>query len=528
MKDGQTNQPNFLFFITDQHRADYLGCSGHPVLQTPNIDQLAANGTRFDRCYVANPVCMPNRAALLTGRLSSVNGVRQNGNNLPLHMTTFVQILKAAGYDTALLGKSHVQTMTSFPTPIGDNPAGHGPLSNAINIGDDALYQQEQDSEWQTHGREAVKLPFYGFDTAEIVSFHGDMTGSAHTRWLREQGIDPDTLRGPANQLAHDYTCPQAVRTAMPEELYSTSYIRNLAVNYLQEAKRKDKPFFAFVSFPDPHHPFTPPGKYWDMYKPEDMQVPENFDAHTNPPPHLQWVRKQPAPDPQTFKTDATSIGRRNLQESMALTCGMITMIDDAIGDVMQSLEDTELANNTIVIFTSDHGDYLGDHGLLFKGGLHFQSLIRVPFIWMDPRSQQPNNSQTLCSTIDFAPTILANANLSSYAGIQGINLTDIISSKNNKTDRDELLIEEQTYFDNVLGFDDQVRTRTLVTEQYRLSVYYGVSWGELYDLTNDPLETNNLWDNPNSQTLKQSLIMQLVQTMMGYADQSPWPTREA
>ena len=115
------------------------------------------------------------------------------------------------------------------------------------------------------------------------------------------------------------------------------------------------------------------------------MQVPENFDTHTNPPPHLQWVRKQPAPNQHTFKTDATSINRRELQEAIALTCGMITMIDDAIGDVMQSLEDTELANNTIVIFTSDHGDYLGDHGLLFKGGLHFQSLIRVPFIWMGP-----------------------------------------------------------------------------------------------------------------------------------------------
>ena len=149
--------PNFLFFMTDQHRADYLSCAGHPVLRTPNIDRIAESGTLFTRSYVANPVCMPNRAALMTGRLSSVNGVRQNGNDLPLHMTTFTQILQAGGYDTALLGKAHLQTMTDFPVPIGNNPAGKGALANAIDIGDESDYLSESNAQWIEQGGGAVR-----------------------------------------------------------------------------------------------------------------------------------------------------------------------------------------------------------------------------------------------------------------------------------------------------------------------------------------------------------------------------------
>lgn len=520
--------PNFIFFITDQHRADYLGYSGHPVVQTPNIDRIAAQGTQFNRCYVSNPVCMPNRAALMTGRLSSVNGVRQNGNDLPLHMTTFAQVLRANGYDTALLGKAHLQTMTDFATPIGENPAGKGKLANAIDIGPESQYLAETNEQWIAKGKAAVTLPYYGFDKADIVSFHGDMTGCAHETWLREKGINPNDIRGPKNQLPHDYSCPQAIRTAMPEELYSTSYIRELAQDYLADPARQEKPFFAFVSFPDPHHPFTPPGKYWDMYKPEQMPTLPNFDKHENPPPHLQWVRDRPAPDGPEFRTEATSLNPRQLQEAMALTCGMITMIDDAIGEILKTLEDAGLADNTILIFTSDHGDYLGDHGLIFKGGLHFQSLIRVPFLWLDPSQQQPAVIDTLCSTIDLAPTIMARAGVTPYSGIQGLDLSELIAGETASINRDNVLIEEQTYFPDILSFSGQVRVRTLVSERYRLSVYYGADWGELYDLREDPLEIRNRWDDPTYGDIKQSLLWDLMQMMMGYADHSPWPKLEA
>ena len=521
-------QPNFVFIITDQQRADYLSCTGHPVLKTPNIDKVAENGTIFNRFHVTNPVCMPNRACLLTGRHSSVNGVRMNGNDLPLHMATFPQVLSANGYETALIGKSHLQTFTDIDAPIGENPLGNGPLTDAINIGDESLYRQEDKWAWQEKGRDALETPFYGFDHVDLVTFHGDMTGGAHEVWLREQTDKLDEIRGAINQLDHDYTCSQAIRTAMPEELYSTSYIKDCAKKYLSEEARQEKPFFSFISFPDPHHPFNPPGKYWGMHKPEDMVLPENFEDTADAPSHLKWVKEQNPPGPTEFYTTATHQNKRQMQEAMALTCDMIAMIDDAVGEIMQTLEDQGLADNTILVFTADHGDYLGDHGLLFKGGFHYQSLIRVPMLWHDPRQEQPKTIDTLCSTMDFAPTIMSLAGVPAYEGIQGLNLSELLSNNTQDLDRKRLLIEEDTYDVDVLGFEGQIRERTLLKDHFRISVFQGKDWGEIYDLEADPLEINNLWDDPAHRDLRNELTWELLQALIEADDRSPWPKLEA
>ncbi|MCB1639917.1 MAG: sulfatase-like hydrolase/transferase, partial [Thiothrix sp.] len=346
--------------------------------------------------------------------------------------------------------------------------------------------------------------------------------------WLREQLPDLDKVRGAANQLPHDYTCPQAIRTALPEALYSTAYIRDRAVDYLQDEARQEAPFFAFVSFPDPHHPFTPPGKYWDQYQPEDMPVPESFSAHRNPPPHLQWVLDQPIVGGAGFHHTPTRLTRRQAQEAMALSCGMISMIDDAVGDILKTLEAQGLADNTIVIFNSDHGDYLGDHGILFKGGLHFQSLIRVAMLWHDPRREQVAKTNVLCSTVDLAPTILAQAGITPYHGMQGVDFSALLNGQGDNIEREQILVEEDTYATDILGFTGQIRARTLVTRRYRLTVYQGVDWGELYDLQKDPLESRNLWDSRGHAALRKRLLWQLLQMMMGYADSSPWPRQEA
>lgn len=523
-----SKQPNFVFIITDQQRADYLSCAGHPVLKTPNIDKIAQQGTIFNRFHVANPVCMPNRACLMTGRYSSVNGVRMNGNDLPLNMTTFTHVLSANGYDTAMMGKSHLQTMTDFDAPLGKNPLGNGPLTDAINIGDESLYYKESVKEWEKKGLDALQTPYYGFNHVDLVTLHGDMTGGTHEVWMREQRSDLDSLRGPKNQLPHDYSCTQAIRTALPEELYSTSYVKQCAKDYLSDPARQENPFFTFVSFPDPHHPFTPPGKYWDMYKPEDMPIPDNFDDTDAAPEHLKWIKVQKPPEGAEFHTMATHQTKRQMQEAMALTCGMIAMIDDAVGEIMQTLKDQGLDDNTIVIFTADHGDYLGDHGMLFKGGMHYQSLIRVPMLWHDPRQQQPETIDTLCSTIDFAPTIMKLAGVPAYQGIQGFDLSKLIDGSEQEVDRKRLLIEEDTYEVDVLGFDGQVRVRTLLKDNYRISIFQDKDWGEIYDLDADPQEMQNLWDDPAHSQLRNELTWELLQAVVSADDRSPWPKFEA
>jgi len=511
-------QPNFLFFVTDQHRADFLGCYGHKVLRTPHIDSLASRGTRFDRFYVANPQCMPNRATLMTGRMPSVHGVRTNGIPLPLNANTFVDLLRANGYRTGLVGKCHLQTMIERPAdriPEAHASRRRGPLADFAEavkpvMGDD--YDQELTSKLRMYGRPRLQRRYYGFEHMDLCTMHGDMVGGDYEHWLRSRVTAYRDLRGMAGQLPHEYTCPQAWRTAVPEELYPTKFIEQKAVEYLtsHETRRGARPFFLMVSFPDPHHPFTPPGRYWDMYRPEDMVVPPSFDSGGDATPHVQQVRAQARSD-KGNEYHAMAVSRREAQEAMALTCGTVAMIDDAIGAVLTALESSGLSDRTIVIFTSDHGDLMGDHGLLLKGPFHYRGLVRVPFIWFDRASQQRAvNCGGLSGTIDIAPTILARAGTEPYHGMQGRSLLPLMDGTA-KAWRRGLVIEEEQHA-GVLGYDEPLRARSYITPRYRLTMYLGAAWGELYDLDDDPHEQNNLWNSHYAQ--------------MALTDPSPLPTR--
>ena len=323
-----SSRPNFLLFITDQHRADFLGCYGHPVLRTPHIDSIAARGTAFDKFYVASPVCQPNRASLMTARMPSVHDVRSNGIPLSMEAVTFVDLLRDAGYKTALVGKSHLQNFTAYdpiikrppPRPGFHEPAPALRQSLRDHL-DDPKYEQETPPYWTKPGAH-VQTPFYGFEHVTLVRNHGDEAGADYERWLDAR--DPKaraTLLGPKNSLPHDYKVPQAYRTAIPEELYATSFLGERACAYLDEAKSGD-PFFLMVSFPDPHHPFNPPGKYWDMYKPEQFSVPEAFSRNDWTPPALvQNIFKER----EGGKANLTGMGTigvsaREAQEARALT----------------------------------------------------------------------------------------------------------------------------------------------------------------------------------------------------------------
>src|SRR5262245_51775435 len=219
-----SKRPNFILCITDQQRADFLGCYGHPVLRTPNIDSIAAKGTMFRRFYVASPVCMPNRASLMTGRMPSLHGVRSNGIPLSMQAVTFVDLLRDAGYRTALVGKSHLQNFTEH-APIIKRPKAregyHEPargLSQALrNDLDTRRYEQETPEFWHDKNA-AVATPFYGFDHVTLARAHGDDPGGDYDRWLDARDPNARKLLGPKNALPHDYICPQAYRTAIPAE----------------------------------------------------------------------------------------------------------------------------------------------------------------------------------------------------------------------------------------------------------------------------------------------------------------------
>ncbi len=527
--------PNFLFIITDQHRADYLGCAGHPVLKTPHIDAIAANGTRFENFNVATPVCMPNRASLLTGRYPSAHGLRHNGCELSYDASTFVEALRASGYRTAAIGKSHVQPMTDFPAEPRADPDSLGPIKEAWKS-DGKDYTHEEPARYETADYHKFDLPYYGFDHVDMVTWHGDLCSGHYLQWLRKSSPLADFWRDRKNQLPHNFICPQAIRTPMPEEFYPTSFIRDRAIDWLDGVKADDKPFYAFVSFPDPHHPFTPPGKYWGMHDPEDFEAPPGFEQHRNPIPpmrvlHDQWKDGKRADKAQ----EAFMVNEREAREAMALTCGMISMIDDAVGAIIEKLRETGRYENTVIIFNADHGDYLGDCGLLLKGAVMRRSINNVPFIWSDPNDRAAAGSGAkvsgakvsgaLASTVDLAPSILERAGVKPYYGIQGRSFIGCLGGS--AALRDQLVIEHEDTQTRA-GFKKPAVARTLLTKTRRLTIYRGETWGELYDLEADPLEMNNRWDDSEYAAERARLTEALMREMLDNVDASPRARRRA
>lgn len=523
-------RPNFLLFITDQHRADHLGCYGDRVLRTPHIDRIAAQGIRFDRFYVATPICMPNRASLMTGRMPSLHGARHNGIPLALTATTFVDLLAADGYDTALIGKCHLQSMSPTKPVNGvpeQDPRLRQPPENLCEAdrtwSTDGRYDQELSSNWKNPDHE-LDLPYYGFRHVELCVNHGDRVLGHYGRWLEARRPGSDKLRGPDNQLpGNRYKAPQAWRTAVPEELYPTHYIAERAMAYLEHHARggNQRPFFLQCSFPDPHHPFTPPGRYWDLYDPDEIALPASFhQSEATLPPHLRALHR--ARDEGKVNRNGQrviAIGERDAREAIALNYGMIAMIDDRIGMIMAKLRSLGLDRDTVVIFTTDHGDFMGDHQLLLKGALHYRGLIRVPFIWSDPDGGQGGETRNdLAGTVDIGRTILTRAGLASHHGDQG---RDLLGSPD--ASRDMVVEEHQRY--GYMGFGHGFRARSLITARHRLTLYQDAAWGELYDLTDDPDEMMNLWDDPASRPLRDDLIARLAHRMMGLAENSPLAT---
>ncbi len=522
-----TKRPNFLFIITDQHRADHLGCYGNEIVQTPNIDGIAASGTRWDKFYVANPICMPNRASIMTGRMCSVHGARHNGIPLSKNHTTFVELLRDAGYNTGLIGKSHLQSFTGLPA-TNKFTAEEGKSTPSANLRDafkDNRHGSEYDLEivpkWHSPLADRKNGDFYGFEHVEIAADHADQASGDYLLWAKAQRADFDTLVGPENALPDGgIDAPQAWRTAVPEELYSTSWIADRSSDWLAQQAKQDAPFFLQMSVPDPHHPFTPPGRYWDMYAPNEMELPASFGKSDLPPIRAMKEAMEQGTDPRDNQ-NPFAVSEGEARAIIALTYGMITMVDDAIGRVLRQLDDLGLAENTVVIFTSDHGDYMGDHGLMLKLLLHYQGLIRVPFIWHDPtRPASDVLNSDLGSSIDISATILARAGIQPYNGLQGRDLMGTAPPA-------AILVEEDSQR-SMTGFERPQRIRTLVTDQYRMSLRQGEDWNELYDLENDPLELRNLYEDPDSKPIRQALSELMLDRTIELQDRAPLPAYRA
>ncbi len=495
---------NVLFFITDQQRADNLGCAGNPILKTPNLDRLASEGVRFSSAYVANPTCMPNRCSIMTGQYPNmcVRAFSVNLNSLE-NSPTFSETLRKEGYVTKAIGKMHL------------NYWGRS-YDNSKSV--------EQVTRWisKKSRKELVEnfpKPFCGFDEVDLLVGHGDLCVGHYTDWLEERAPQYAKLIFQKMHTIVDHTYRESM---IPEEFYPTSYCTDRAIDFLEKHSKGDhgdKPFLLKVSYPDPHHPCTPPGRWGEMYKPEQIELPKSFEDKENIKKH-KFIGPR-ADLPRWGKMLFHTASEEEARNFIAKTYGMISMIDDSVGQILAALEKLGLADNTMIVYTSDHGDMMGDHGMILKGFMGFNGIFNVPLIWKVPGVTKSGGiSDSLVSAVDLAPTILNLSNIDKGVippDIQGIDITPVLKDPCVKV-RDSCLIEvdeadisnkrrtkEKLPFGNL-----EMRVKSLVTERYTLTIYNKLhGYGDLFDRENDPEELNNLWySNPE---LRLELLDKLV-----------------
>ncbi|MHA1374660.1 MAG: sulfatase family protein [Promethearchaeota archaeon] len=501
---------NVLFIITDAQRADHLGCYGNSIIKTPNLDRLASESLRFTNYFCTNPICMPNRATLLTGYYPNVHGVRSNGMILSKDMPTITQTLSKRGWHTASVGKIHHQFWMA-------------PFSHRTKSAEDIVHWAKKDA-----GKNPVRgnfpLPYYGYEEVDLVIGNGTICSGHYIEWLEEKSpsIAEDVKK---RCLNYDYLfslyCDE-----IPEELYNTTYVKEKTLSFLERFSNGhygEKPFYLHCSFPDPHYPIFPPKKYQDMYKPEDIELPSSFDDIENLHNHeyLAHHLKNP-PFKKAFLRESTE---EEIKKLTALTYASISYVDACIGQILASLEKLGLANNTIVIFSSDHGDLMGDHGLLFKGPCPFNGVLQLPLIVKVPGMTKPGSvSDSLVSSVDYPKTLLNLLGIKERhhpPDMQGYDFTPILMDPTIKV-RDNCFIEN----DEEIGPLNS-RLRHLITEDYKITIYEGSdNFGDIYDRKNDPDELNNLWHDESFRDKRFQLVNKLLQENL--KAQSKFPKRIA
>ncbi len=384
-----TDRPNVLWIMADQLRFDYLSCYGHPHLHTPHIDALAARGVRFTNAYVQSPVCGPSRMSAYTGRYVRSHGSTWNGMPLRVGEPTLGDHLRDAGARAVLVGKTHMVADAEGMAWLGIDPAseigvrrsecGFEPFER-----DDGLHPDSARQGWSAYDDYLVA---HGYDSDNPW---GDFANS---------GVDEDGERLSAWLLKNS-----RLAANVPEEHSETAYMTNRAMDFMEDAMEDGRPWMCHLSYIKPHWPYIVPAPYHDMYD----------DRHIIDPVRSQAERNTAHPLMSAYLNARVcrSFARDHVREHVIPAyMGLIKQLDDNLGRLFAWMDDRGLSENTIIAFTSDHGDYMGDHWMGDKDFYH-EMAVKVPLILADPRPEaagtRGNVSDALVEMIDLAPTFMA------------------------------------------------------------------------------------------------------------------------
>ncbi|MGQ0524383.1 MAG: sulfatase-like hydrolase/transferase [Betaproteobacteria bacterium] len=487
-------RPNILLITSDQQRAD---CNGfeNPHLRTPHIDRLAREGTRFSACITPNLVCQPSRASILTGLLPLTHGVWDNGVDLEPRVGEqgFAGTLARAGYDTAFLGKAHFATKSTF-APTGT------PECNKS--------QARYGADW--HG------PYMGFQHVELcVLGHMHRTRPLerppvghYERWLLARGAHEEGLKLWAEETRPGTGAAQTWYSRLPAAWHYSTWIGDRAAQWLAQ-RQKDRPFCAWVSFPDPHHPFDCPEPWSLMYDPKDVPLPVNRkkDLERRPWWHKASLENQPQladPTMLKFRAEGSRMPDQSdaqLAEMTANYYGMISLIDHNVGRILAALDERGLADNTLVIYTTDHGDMLGNHGLYLKGPTPYEDLLRVTLAVRGPGVAAGAIVREPVSTLDLASTMYDFSGCPAPQPLQSRSLKPLLSGTAEKR---AAAYSEWHVHPSRCGV--WLKLRTVRTRTHKCTFELESGAGELYDLVNDPQEMNNLFDDVGYARIRKEL----------------------
>ncbi|THK34605.1 DUF229 domain-containing protein [Ensifer sp. MPMI2T] len=465
--------PNILMIMTDQQRRDTLGVYGCDWIPTPNLDQLGNAGAVFEHCTVDNPICTPSRASILTGKPVPGHGVERVHDNLPLDEVLFTERLRQeAGYRTALFGKLHVSSR------LKEEHERHP--HDGFDI-----------YEWCLEPSIAMESPFNGY-----------------TAWLRETA--PDFLaalqRNGRGELHH------------PEAVHMSKWAADRTIAFIQSMKAERQPFFCLMSLFDPHDPYEDyPSTFRDRI--DQAKIPDPVPSPTTQPECIQ--REQQGSYLGRFK-DFSPEEIRKIRLGYAVS---IAFLDEQIGRVLKALDDAGLTKDTLVIFMSDHGDQLGDHGLFVKGVALYEPTVGVPLLlrWPDHIA-----AGTRCTALaqgrDVAATCLAAAGLSTQSCPQSEDLV-AMASRNAARRSSAICAYRNSGVNDSGSFWDPSMQATMARDQrYKLTLYTsdGLSQRELFDLQTDPRETVNLSGDPAYAAIELMLLNDIASFAQDEAAAAP------
>lgn len=485
--NGYKCRPNIVLFMCDQLRYDALGCYGNHQIHTPHIDSIALNGSTFDNHFVQNPVCSPSRCAVMTGRYPKNHGTRDNGIPLRDSEITLAEVLRDNGYVTAAIGKMH---LTAQCVP-----------------------KEDEQEDWPEDR--------YGFD---VIHTTCDCKTGEYLDWLkRESGKDYEEVKSQGERKMKEDKAsaadkevsgpPQVYRSNIDPKYHQSHWIADRMIELIEES-REDKPFFAFCSFVDPHHPFDPPEPYAGMYDPDKLAEPFSQEGELeDKPPHFQKARTGRGYSNEKY--DYRKLTAHEWGEVKAAYYGMITLIDDNIGRILKAMEEKGIEKNTLIMFTNDHGELLGDHGLLFKGPFHYDAVIKAPMLvkWPEVIPKGSRYSQ-VTEHVDIMPTLLEYAGIRPPYGVQGSSMAPVLRGDKG-AGRSYAMTEFNCY-------DWGLSVKTLTGKDYKLTCYAGETWGELYDRNADPDEAVNLWDNEAYAHIKELMLKKLMDRIIETEDPLP------